>query len=78
MPITNSIHHSAPITDPSAPIDTQILEDHFIDLPDDLFVFIPTDITNNPDLHTEPLPHSPVLDFASLPEVVSFLFTFLQ
>ena len=50
LPVFDSIHHSAPLKDPSTPIDSTILEDHFIDLPKDLFVFIPNDITNTPDL----------------------------
>ena len=33
LPITDSIHHSAPFTNPSAPTESTILEDHFTDLP---------------------------------------------
>ena len=51
LPITDSIHHSTPIPDPSAPIDSTILEEHFIDLLENLSVFVPNDITTaTPDL----------------------------
>ena len=50
-PITNSIHHFAPIPNPLVPIDSSILEEHFIDLPKDLSVFVPNNITTPiPDL----------------------------
>ena len=70
--VTNSIYHSAPILDPSTPIDSTILEEHFIDLPKDLSVFIPNDITTpipdltlslsvEPDLASDSLPANLVL-----------------
>ena len=44
LPVTDSIHHFAPIPDPSVHIDSIILEEHFIDLPEDLSIFVPNDI----------------------------------
>ena len=32
LPVTDSIHHSDPIPEPSTPIDSTILEENFIDL----------------------------------------------
>ena len=72
LPVTDSIHHSAPIPDPSAFIDSTILKEHFIDLLEDLSVFVPNDITTpipdlTPSLSIEPdhafdsLPASPIL-----------------
>ena len=57
--VTNSIYHSTPIPDPSTPVDSTILEEPFIDLPKDLSVFIPNDITTpipdlTPSLSIEP------------------------
>ena len=45
LPVTDSIHHSDPIPEPSTPIDSTILEENFIDLLEDLYVFVPKDIT---------------------------------
>ena len=50
--------------DPLAPINSTILEDHFIDLPKDLSVFIPNDITNTPDFSNDSLSIVPILEFA--------------
>ncbi|XP_075645486.1 uncharacterized protein LOC142616544 [Castanea sativa] len=45
LPVTDSIHHSAPIPNPLVYIDSTILEEQFIDLPENLSVFVPNDIT---------------------------------
>jgi len=61
--VTNSIRHSTPIPDPLAPIDSTILEEHFIDLLEDLFVFVPNDITTaTPDLTHSSLFIVPVIE----------------
>ena len=62
LPVTNSIHHSTPLTDPSAPIDSTILEDHFIDFLEDLSVFIPNDIIDIPDLPNDSLSIVPIIE----------------
>ena len=62
LPIIDSIHHFAPLTDPLAPIDSTILEDHFTDLLEDLSVFIPNDITDTPDLPNDSLSIVPVIE----------------
>lgn len=61
--ITDSIHHSAPLTNPSAPIDSTIPEDHFNNLPEDLsfFFFFSNDITNTPNLFNDSLSIVPVI-----------------
>ena len=64
LPIIDSIHHFAPLTDPLAPIDSTILEDHFTDLLEDLSVFIPNDITDTPDLPNDSLSIVPVIESA--------------
>ena len=69
LPVIDSIHHSAPLTDPSAPTNFTILEDHFIDLPEDLFVFIPNDIINTPDLPND-ITNAP--DFLSIVPIIEF------
>ena len=66
LPITDSIHHSTLILYPSVHIDSTILEEHFIDLPEDLSIFVPNDITDpianitSSSLSIEPIhaPHS--------------------
>ena len=35
---------------------SQLLEDHFFDLPEELSVFLPNDIVDNPQLHPDPIP----------------------
>ena len=35
---------------------SQLLEDHFFDLPEELSVFLPNDILDNPQLHPDPIP----------------------
>ena len=75
LPITDSIHHSNPTLDPSAHIDSPILEEHFIDLPEELSVFVPNDITTPvhdipnivPDLSSSSLSIEPVHPSHSLP-----------
>ena len=64
LPVTDSIYHSTPLTGPLAPINSTILEDHFTDLPEDLSVFIPNDITDTPDLSNDSLSIVPVLESA--------------
>ena len=66
LPVTNSIHHSTPLTDPSAPIDSTILEDHFIDFLEDLSVFIPNDIIDKPDLPIDSLSIVPIIESAHI------------
>ena len=71
LPVIDSIHHYAPFTDPSSPIDSTILKDHFTDLPEDLSIFIPNDIIDTPDLPNDSLSIVPVIEsahtFASTP-----------
>lgn len=57
-------------------IDTQIIEDHFSDLPEVLSVFLPTDIIDNPSVHPEPSPvplTAPSLAAVSIPLPIEIL-----
>ena len=71
--VTDSIHHSTHITDPSAPIGNQILEDHFTDLPNDLSIFIPNDITDNVTINSKPISKNYVLESTLLLLILLFL-----
>ena len=71
--VTDSIHHSTHITDPSAPIGNQILEDHFTDLPNDLSIFIPNDITDNVTINSKPISKNYVLESTRLLLILLFL-----
>ena len=66
LPVIDSIHHYAPFTDPSSPIDSTILEDHFTDLLEDLSVFIPNDIIDKPDLPIDSLSIVPIIGSAHI------------
>ena len=71
LPITDSIHHSNPTLDPSAHIDSPILEEHFNDLPEELSVFVPNDITipvhDIPNTVSDPSPSSLSIEHVHTP-----------
>ena len=64
LPIDDPIKHSRVHSHAISP-ESHILEDHFSDLPEDLSIYLPNDIVDDPILHPDPLPSTLPTDFVS-------------